>query len=565
MSLNPIEVEMMRNALTGICDEMYVAIMRSAYSTNIKERRDHSTAIFDIKGRTIAQGESLPLLLASMHGLVEVVLERYGLNQIMPGDMFLSNDPYVGRGSHLPDIAAVMPIFSDGQLVAFVADIAHHADVGGMVPGSMAGGMTEIYQEGLRIPPIRVMREYEVDENVLDLVLLNVRVPHERRGDYNAQFAANLLGARRMEEFFRRWTVAQFNEGAEKILESVARRIRAGISELPDGTYTFEDYLDDDGAGTTEIPIRVRIDIEGDQIAFDFGGSSPQVTGNINVTMSGLEASVLYALKVLVDPDGPTNSGMMDPVTIVAPEGSIVNAEFPAATAARAQTCQRMIDAILGALARAAPDRVVAASNGSNTSCSFSGTTADGTHYVYMETIGGGAGARAYKDGTDGVQVHVTNTSNLPIEALEREYPLLIERYEFIDDSGGSGKFRGGLGLRRVYRPIGHVCHFSGQGERFVSQPWGLFGGNPGRAGQFQLVHQDATMTPVPAKLTDLEIGEGTRLLVETPGGGGYGNPAERDPELTDQDTRFGKTRADATTNNLPAEPPLAAHPILTA
>lgn len=549
MSLNPIEIEMMRNSLTGICDEMYVAIMRSAYSTNIKERRDHSTAIFDVKGRTIAQGESLPLLLASMHGLVEVVLAKYGADAIKPGDMFLSNDPYVGRGSHLPDIAAVMPIFKDGQLVAFIADIAHHADVGGMVPGSMSGGMTEIYQEGLRIPPLRVMRDRTIDTNVMDLVLLNVRVPHERLGDYNAQFAANLLGERRMEEFFRRWTIEQFNEGAEAILRAVARRIRAGISALPDGTYVFEDYLDDDGAGTTHIPIRVKIDIEGDEISFDFEGSSPQVTGNINVTTSGLEASVLYALKVLVDPDGPTNSGMMDPVTITAPEGSIVNASFPAATAARAQACQRIIDVVLGALAQAAPHQVVAASNGANTSCSFSGVAADGTHYVYMETIGGGAGARAYKDGTDGVQVHVTNTSNLPIEALEREYPLLIERYEFIENSGGAGQWRGGLGLRRIYRPIGHSSHFGGQSERFTSQPWGLFGGEPGQSGRFSLIHDNGTTTPVPAKLTGMQIPEGARLQVETPGAGGYGNPAERDSAMTEQDIRFGKISAEANTD----------------
>lgn len=545
MSLNPIEIEMMRNALTSVCDEMYVAIMRSAYSTNIKERKDHSTAIFDARGRTIAQGESLPLLLASMLGLVEVILEKYGTEGIKPGDMFLSNDPYVGRGSHLPDIAAVMPVFSDGKLVAFVADIAHHADVGGSVPGSMAGGMTEIYQEGLRIPPLRVMRDYKLDNNVMDLVLLNVRVPHERRGDYNAQFAANLLGARRMEELFRRWTIEQFEEGAEAILSAVARRIRVGISELPDGKYRFEDYLDDDGTGETDIPIEVEVEIKGDEISFDFNGSSPQVLGNINVTTSGLQASVLYALKVLVDPEGPTNSGMMDPVTIIAPEGSIVNADFPAATAARAQTCQRIIDVVLGALAQAAPELVVAASNGTNTSCSFSGTAPDGTRYVYMETIGGGAGARAYKDGTDGVQVHVTNTSNLPIEALEREYPLMIERYEFVEDSGGLGKWRGGLGLRRVYRPIGHICHFSGQGERFVFQPWGLFGGQPGRAGRFSLLNDDGKVTPVPAKLTGLHIPESARLQVETPGAGGYGNPKERNPAYVEQDIRFGKIRAD--------------------
>lgn len=542
MNLNAIDVEIMRNALSSICDEMYVAIMRSAYSTNIKERRDHSTAIFDTRGRVVVQGESLPLLLASMLGLVEVVLEKYGDTEMRPGDMFISNDPYEGRGSHLPDIALVMPIFADGRLVAFVADIAHHADVGGMSPGSMSGGMTEIYQEGLRIPPIRIMRDHELVADVIDLILLNVRVPRERRGDYMAQVAANLLGARRMADFFRRWSVAAFEEGADAIIESVAKRIRAGISQLPDGVYSFEDVLDDDGMGTSDIPIRVSITVAGDQMHFDFAGCGDQVLGNINVTTSGLQASVLYALKVLVDPAGPTNHGIIDPVSISAPAGSIVDAEFPAATAARAQTCQRIIDAVMGALAQAVPDRVVAASNGANTTLSFSGVGPDGQGYVYMETVGGGAGARAYKDGTDGVQVHVTNTSNLPIEALEKEYPILIERYEFVEGSGGDGMWRGGLGLRRVYRPIDHTCHFGGQGERFVHQPWGLFGGRPGQCGRFRLIDETGNARVLATKPSSLAVPPGSALMVETPGAGGYGDPKDRLSEMREQDRRHGKT-----------------------
>lgn len=541
MSLNAIDIEIMRNALSSICDEMYAAIMRSAYSTNIKERRDHSTAIFDAGGRVVVQGESLPLLLASMLGLVEVVLDKFGADGIRPGDMFISNDPYVGRGSHLPDIALVMPVFHDRQLVAFVADIAHHADVGGMSPGSMAGGMTEIYQEGLRIPPVHVMRDDRINDDVLDLILLNVRVPRERRGDYMAQIAANLLGGRRMEEFFRRWSVADFNEGAEAIIASVSKRIRSGIAQLPDGVYVFEDVLDDDGVGASDIPIRVAITIAGEEIAFDFAGCGDQVVGNINVTATGLEASVLYALKVLVDPDGPTNHGIIEPVSIEAPVGSIVDAQFPAATAARAQTCQRVIDAVLGALVQAIPERAIAASNGANTSLTFAGHQTGGADYVYMETIGGGGGARSYKDGADGVQVHVTNTSNLPVEALEKEYPLLIERYEFIENSGGAGKWRGGLGLRRVYTPIEHECRFSGQGERITHRPWGIFGGEPGRSGRFRLVHRDGSETVLPGKPSSTVLQEGSRLVVETPGAGGYGDPGERLPGLIEQDRKLGK------------------------
>lgn len=544
MSLNAIDVELLRNALASICDETYVALMKSAYSTNIKERKDHSSAIFDNQGRVVVQGESLPLHLASMLGLVEVILERIGREAIRPGDMFISNDPFVGRGSHLPDVALVSPIFHNEDLVAFVSNIAHHADIGGMAPGSMAGGMTEVYQEGLRIPPIRIMNEGKIVEDVLDMILLNVRVPDERRGDYMAQVAANLLGERRFADLLEQWSAASFNEGAEAIIAAVARRMQAGIADLPDGEFIFHDVMDDDGMGTTDIPIAVRILVDGNQILFDFAGSAPQVSGNINVSYAGLQASVLFALKVLVDPEGPTNHGMLDPVRIEAPLGSIVNATFPAATAARAQTCQRIIDAILGALAEAVPDRVIAASNGANGVATFSGIGPDDRYYVYMETIGGGGGARSYKDGTDGVQVHTTNTSNLPIESLEKEYPLLIERYELVPESGGAGTWRGGLGLHRVYRPLDHATQFSGQGERCIHHPWGLFGGKPGGLGGFAILHDDGKREDLPVKPMTVEVPHNGVVSIITPGAGGYGAPKDRDPALISEDAKSGKFSA---------------------
>jgi N-methylhydantoinase B len=541
MSLTSIEVELLRNALASIADEVYTALMKSAYSTNIKERRDHSAAIFDATGRVIVQGESMPLHLASMLGLVEVVLGRYRREDIRAGDMFISNDPFVGRGSHLPDVALVMPVFRDGELVLFLANIAHHADIGGMAPGSMAGGMTEIYQEGLRIPPIRLVREGAIVPDLFDLILLNVRVPDERRGDYVAQIAANKLGERRCQQVFRRWPLAALKEGTNLIIAAAARRMRAAIAALQDGEYRLTDVLDDDGMGTKNIVLAVRIAVSGDQILFDFAGSAPQVRGNINVSWAGLQASVLYALKVLIDPDGPQNHGMLEPVTILAPEASIVNAAFPAATAARAQTGQRIADLIIGALASAIPDRVIAASNGANTTAAFSGQGPSGQYYVYMETIGGGGGARAYKDGTDGVQVHMTNTSNLPIEALENEYPIMIERYELVADSGGAGRWRGGLGLHRVYRPLGHSMLFSGQGERFVNQPWGLFGGGDGAVGRFELLYDDGRNEPLVVKPASVVVPCTAALAATTPGAGGYGNPAEREPMLIEEDRISGK------------------------
>ena len=553
MKLTPIEIELLRNALTSICDEMYLALMKSAYSTNIKERRDHSAAIFDANGRVVIQGESQPLHLASMLGLVEVVLERYPVESLRPGDMFVSNDPFVGKGSHLPDVALAMPIFHEPpapgeakkSLFGFVANIAHHADIGGMAPGGIAGGMTEIYQEGLRIPPIRLVREGEIVDDVMDLILLNVRVPHERRGDYMAQIAANRLGERRMGELFARHPVEKITTAAGGIIAAVTRRMRACIGALPDGVYRFTDTIDDDGFGAEDIPIVVEIQVSGETLCIDFAGTAPQVKGNINNSWAGLQASVLFALKVLVDPHGPTNHGMLEPVTIRAPENSIVNASFPAATAGRSQTCQRIIDAILGALAEAVPDKVIAAGNGANLLIAFSGQPRDGRYYLYMETVGGGAGARAYKDGTDGVQVHTTNTSNLPIEALEREYPLMIERYELVADSGGAGTYRGGLGLRRDYRGVGHALAFSVHGERFKTRPWGLFGGAPGGTGQHRILYDDGRQVDLPAKTETMEVAADAVVSIITPGAGGYGPAAKRDPNLVAEDARGGKFSAE--------------------
>ncbi|MBH68279.1 MAG: methylhydantoinase, partial [Rhodospirillaceae bacterium] len=445
--------------------------------------------------------------------------------------MFLSNDPFVGRGSHLPDVAILAPIFRDNELVLFISNIAHHSDIGGMAPGSMAGGMTEIYQEGLRIPPIRIVQNNEIISDVLDLVLLNVRVPTERRGDYMAQIAANRLGSRRLMELFKRWSKDQIAVGCSAIIDAVTRRMRSAIAELPDGAYQFKDVLDDDGMGTKDIPIMVHIKKEAEEIWLDFDGSGPQVKGNMNNSFAGLQASVLFALKVLIDPDGPTNHGMLEPVHIRAPESSVVNASFPAATAARAQTCQRIIDVILGALSEAVPDRVIAACNGANGVATFSGTGSDGRYYLYMETIGGGAGGRSYKDGSDGIQVHVTNTSNLPVEALENEYPLLVECYELVENSGGAGKWRGGLGLRRVYRGIDHTLTFSGQGERAVTPPWGLFGGESGGTGSISLIHDDGSRTELAIKPASLDVEPSVAVCIETPGAGGYGLASERQRE----------------------------------
>lgn len=540
--VDPITTEVIRNQIHSIVDEMAIALMKSAYSTNIKERRDLSSAVFDAEGRTIVQGEHLPLHLGSMLGLVKKIREKFPLDRIYPGDIFISNDPYRGGGSHLPDVAMAAPVFREGNLVMFVGNIAHHADIGGASAGSMAGNLTEIYQEGLRIPPIKIFEKGTRLEDVFEFILLNVRVPKERMGDYQAHFASLQLGVRRITDLYSKWGEEVLREAMDAILAATERQIRAGIAQIPDGQYRFEDYIDDDGFGNENIPIRVKITVEGDQITLDFTGSSPQVKGNINISWSGIQATVAYTLKCLIDPNVPSNEGFYRPIKIVAPEGTIVNAAFPAASAGRAQACQRVVDVIIGALAQAIPERAVGAANGANTTAVFYGRKPEADeYYVYLETYGGGFGGRAHKDGKDGVQVHITNTSNLPIEALESEYPLFVETYCLIPDSDGAGKYRGGLGLRRDIRIRDHTCSFAAQGERFVLHPWGVFGGRSGATGRLLLHPGTEREAVLPSKISGVEIKSDEIVSIQTPGGGGYGDPRDRDPELILKDVQEGK------------------------
>jgi N-methylhydantoinase B len=539
--LDPIALEILFNALRSVTDETFIALMKSAYSTNIKERHDHSTAIMDPAGRLVVQAEeSLPIHLASMTGLMQALLAKFA-GDINEGDLFVANDPHVAGGTHLPDVNMAMPVFRDGRLVAFMCNIAHHADVGGMVPGSMAGGMTEIYQEGLRIPVVRLFRGGELQQDLLDLLLLNVRVPEERQGDYLAQIAACRLGVRRLQEVLDERGADTVALAFGEIVERTERRMRAAVGMIPPGVYEFADVMDDDGLGTTDIPIRLRIEVGEGRIKFDFTGTAPQVRGNINVTWNATQAAVCYALKALLDPDIPNNHGVLAIPEIVVPEGSLLNARFPAPVAARANTSQRIIDVIIGALAPALPERAVAAANGANTTAVFAGIDPrSGRGYVYLETLGGGFGGRAAKDGKDGVQVHITNTSNLPVEAIETEYPLLVEEYGFVEDSGGSGRCRGGLGLRRAIRPVGHDCVFNGAGERFQHAPWGVFGGGPGRPGRFVKRARGAEET-LDTKPSAVPVSPDEVVVVETPGAGGYGPPSERAPDAVAADAASGK------------------------
>ncbi|WP_282605690.1 hydantoinase B/oxoprolinase family protein [Pelagibius sp. Alg239-R121] len=540
--LDPIALEISWNGLKSIADECFLAIMRSAFSTNIKERHDHSTAIADARGRLIVQAENaLPIHLASMSGLMRFILDQYG-DTIAPGDIFIGNDPHVAGGTHLPDINLAMPVFHGETLVGFVANIVHHADVGGAAVGSMSGGLDDIYKEGLRIPIVRLYARGVVQDDIMRLLLLNMRLPEERKGDLNAQIAAVKLGAARLNEVLDQQGTEYVAKLFDEIVTRTTKRMQAAIARLPDGRYAFSDVMDDDGAGTFDIRINLVITKTGERILFDFDGTDDQVPGNFNLKLNATQSAVCFSLKALLDPDVPNNQGIFDAIEIRAPEGCFVNCSAPAPVALRANTCQRVVDIVIGALADTLPDQVVAAANGANTSAVFAGNDPrNGQQYVYLETLGGGMGARATKDGKDGVQVHITNTSNLPIEAIELEYPLRVEEYALVEDSGGAGRFRGGMGIRRSIRPIGHTCEFNGVGERFRNRPWGLFGGKEGAPGRFQLRRDDGQIESLLSKTAEVRLSPDTTAVIETPGAGGYGLPSERSSSDIACDQKSGK------------------------
>jgi N-methylhydantoinase B len=464
--------------------------------------------------------------LGSLMGVVEYVTARHPVAEIRPGDVFVGNDAYTGGGTHLPDIVLIEPVFVDDEVVAWATNIAHHADF-------VDRGHAHIYQEGLRIPPVRLYREGRVQQDVLDLILLNCQVPRERLNDFRAQMAANRQGIQRFQALCRKYGTELVVAASDALLDYTERLTRAGIATIPPGVYEFEDRFETDEMPEEKI-FTTRIEVRGDEMFLHFD-SPPQVRAGVNLVWTGLLATVYYAVKTLVGPDIPANAGLFRPVHVSAPLGTMLNCAAPAAVNARTETCQRVVDLIHGALAPAMPDRIIAACNGACVMSTFSGVNPrTGDYYVYLETIGGGFGARATKDGLDGVHVHITNTSNLPVEALEVEYPLVVERYALVDDSGGPGKWRGGLGLCRQIRVEDHDCHTFVHGARRASAPWGLFGGREG--GKSRMVYASG----VEAVRARAVLKPGQSVTIITPGAGGYGDPRERDRALVDRDLADG-------------------------
>jgi len=528
--IDPITVEVVGNALMACAEEVGAALIRAAFSSNIKERGDCSVAVFNGKGQLVVQAEHIPIHLGSMLGIVEHIGKRYTPDQIHDGDVFMANDPYNGGGTHLPDITVARPVFVGATLVAFVANTAHHSDIGGRVPGSNSGDTRHIYEEGLRIPPVKIVNGGVLDRDVLEILLLNSRLPKERSGDLQAQISAVAIGSERIQRLYEKYGAEQIEACLKSLLAYAERRIRGRIASVPKGQYHFVDYLDDDGVTPEPVPIEVTILIDGDTITLDFAGSGREAKGALNVVETALKATVYYAIKAILDPSCPSNAGFQRAIVVKAPYQTIVNAAPPAPVSARTETCQRIADVIFGAMAQAVPERVVAGCNSTLNGINISGTIPrGGGFYVYPETIGGGMGARPHEDGLDGVHVHVTNSSNLPVEALETEYPLMVERYELVQDSCGSGRYRGGMGIRRDIRPVDHVAELSTHADRQKFRPWGLAGGLEGAPGRLivNLGRADERILPS-GKTSGVMLQPGDVLTVITPGGGGYGEPRGR-------------------------------------
>ena len=429
---------------------MMATLVKTAYSPNIKERRDCSTGIFDAQGRLLALTAIAPLHLSSLIGTIESVMERFPIDKMQPDEAFVVNDPYSGGGSHLPDITMVAPVYNEGRVVAFVANIAHHSDVGGKVPGSESSDCTSIFQEGIRLPPIKLFDKGQLNQAVIDIILLNSRTPREREGDLKAQIATNIVGRARVQEIFERFDTATTLGGIEAWLDYSESRARAGIQNVPNGEYENEDFIDHDGLTARMVRARVKVTVENEHMTFDFTGSDPQMPGSRNMVWNATLAGVYYALKALVDPDLPPNAGYFRAITVIAPPGSIFNAQYPAAVGDEGSAGNILGDLIFGAFAQAVPERVMAGC-GPLHAITFSGIDPRrGEYFVNYETYAGASGAQHDQVGMDAVRVHVSGAANLPVELAEHEFPLSILRYELIPDSGGAGCFR-----RRSWHPAG--------------------------------------------------------------------------------------------------------------
>jgi N-methylhydantoinase B len=537
-------VEVIKGALIYAAEEMGIALKKSAYSPNIKERMDHSCAIFNQRRELIAQAEHIPVHLGSMALAVKLGLREYP-GVLEPGDMLLLNDPYIS-GTHLPDLTLIAPIFYKGSIVGYAANKAHHTDVGGKTPGSLAPDSTELYQEGLIIPPVKFVKHGVIDPEISRLIRSNVRTPEVQMGDLRAQIAANNTGTRRMLELVEMYGVDVVHGAMDSIMDYSERRMREEISLMPDGEYSAVDYIEsilpDDG----DVDIRVKITKKGDSLIFDYTGTHPQVERPVNAPLGVTIAGIYYTLISITDPSIPVNDGCFRPITLNVPYGCMMNPIRPAPVAGgNVETSQRNADVIMKAFSKIVPDKVPAASQGTMNNITIGGMKDNGEPWTFYETIGGGNGGRPNHDGVDGIHINMTNTMNTPIETLEAYLPFEFKAYRLIPDSGGPGKYRGGCGIERTWTLTSAKATLSIMAERNKIKPWGLAGGHGGATGEYTLVKVDGSETRLPSKCT-ITINRGETLIIRTPGGGGYGDPSERDPALIREDILNGLVSPEA-------------------
>jgi len=515
---DPIELELFKNLFISISEEMGAVLERTSLSPNIKERKDFSCALFNRKGETFAQGSHIPVHLGAMPLSVQASLDYVDFEE---GDVVILNDPYKG-GTHLPDVTCISPVFTKHTFSFFVANRAHHSDIGGMSPGSMPLA-SEIFQEGLIIPPVKLVKKGELDKDLFNFILANVRTPEERKGDITAQIAANNKGRARLEETIKKYGLKIITEYTSLIQDYTEKILRETIKSIPDGEYGFSDYMDDDGISKEPVKIAVKITIKKDQAVIDFGPSSKQVSGGINANSAVTYSAVLYVFRSLVEEDIPFNTGLLRPLTIVAPKGTVINAEYPAATAGgNVETSQRIVDVLLGALYQAIPKKIPAASSGTMNNVTFGGFNPERqSRFAYYETIGGGMGAGFEYDGLSGVHTHMTNSLNTPLEAMEKYLPLYIQKYSLRPHSGGNGQNKGGDGIIREYK-FRVPTQISIISERRKFSPYGLEGGGEGKKGVNKLIRPNGQQIKLGSK-ENLKAHTGDVLHIETPGGGGYG------------------------------------------
>jgi len=520
-------IEIIKNSLTAITDEMGATLKKSSYSPNIKTREDHTCSLFNDRLEMLAQTAHQIGHLGAFPFIVKETMKEHDVNRLEPGDTIILNDPYRG-GTHLPDIILISPIFFNHRPWGFVGNLAHHSDVGGMSPGSMSGTATEIFQEGIRIPSVMYMRKGKVVPDIQKMILANVRTPEERKGDLAAQIAANNIGIRRVHELINRYGLLKLNQFCDSLIEYCERRMCLEIRKIPDGMYEAEDFMDDDG--TTDKPIRVKLCINkrGEDITFDFTGTDEQRLGPCNADYYQTMSLVMYTLRCITDPDIPQNEGCYRPIRLIVPKGTALNRRFPAASAAGWEITRRVIDVFCRALKDVMRESVPAGSNGALNQFSFGGPMAERGHYAVYETMGGGFGARYNKDGMDGVH-SVSNTKNTPVEEMELSYPVFYRRYSLWPDSEGAGKYRGGIGMMREITFLTDVTVTSIT-DRVKFKPWGIGKGEDGSGSEFLIDSPDSSRQ---MKSKDLQrLSAGDTLCMHTTGGGGYGDSKERNSEL---------------------------------